>query len=426
MLQTSTALNVCQYLLLKAEYAKSSSSSTSSKEQDKLQDDNDANNNIENDILFDDHDDNSTNIKNHPVIQRLNQLNHLGEKLNDDIESQVPGIKDQIQSLVKASALMFGEGDDGDDDDDDKNDMEHDVSEDGMEDHDEHEEGAFAASRLLLTEDGNDEMKSDDDDDDDEPSSSDEDEAQVQRNVMNEARFAVRPQDDILNYDDNNDRPSSNTTGRKRRRMIPLNSDYGDDNDDVQQADLNKAAKSLASTVNTISQRSKKTSQKTTSNAEVQDDADEERFKRGLEMMEADLGPDFNDDEDEDMMMDGDNELDDDNDVDDVDFYAQIKKKSKQKKEMKRKKYEVAPKYPGFQNEIEGERSVGQMIMKNRGLVAHKAKINRNPRVKKREQYRKAIIRRKGAVRDVRTDEGHKYGGEQTGIKSGLSRSRKL
>ena len=47
MLQTSTALNVCQYLLLKAEYAKSSSSSTSSKEQDKLQDDNDANNHVD-------------------------------------------------------------------------------------------------------------------------------------------------------------------------------------------------------------------------------------------------------------------------------------------------------------------------------------------------------------------------------------------
>ena len=64
--------------------------------------------------------------------------------------------------------------------------------------------------------------------------------------------------------------------------------------------------------------------------------------------------------------------------------------------------------------------------MKNRGLVAHKAKINRNPRVKKREQYRKALVRRKGAIREVRTDEGHRYAGEGTGIKSGLSRSRKL
>jgi U3 small nucleolar RNA-associated protein 3 len=73
-----------------------------------------------------------------------------------------------------------------------------------------------------------------------------------------------------------------------------------------------------------------------------------------------------------------------------------------------------------------GERAISRVIMKNRGLVAHKSKINSNPRVKKREQYRKALIRRKGAVREVRNDEGHKYGGEGTGIKSGISRSRKL
>ncbi|KAL3823832.1 hypothetical protein ACHAXA_004104 [Cyclostephanos tholiformis] len=76
--------------------------------------------------------------------------------------------------------------------------------------------------------------------------------------------------------------------------------------------------------------------------------------------------------------------------------------------------------------EVDGERAIGKTIMKNRGLVAHKPKINRNPRVKKREHYRKALIRRKGAVREVRTDEGHVYGGEATGIKSDISRSRKL
>jgi U3 small nucleolar RNA-associated protein 3 len=75
---------------------------------------------------------------------------------------------------------------------------------------------------------------------------------------------------------------------------------------------------------------------------------------------------------------------------------------------------------------LPGERAISKTIMKNRGLVAHKSKLNRNPRVKKREQYRKALVRRKGQVREVRTDEGHKYGGEETGIKSGLSRSRKL
>lgn len=73
-----------------------------------------------------------------------------------------------------------------------------------------------------------------------------------------------------------------------------------------------------------------------------------------------------------------------------------------------------------------GERAIGKMIMKNRGLVPHKNKLNRNPRVKKREQYRKALIKRKGQVREVRTGEVDAYGGETTGIKSGLSRSRKL
>ncbi len=396
MLQTSTALNVCQYLLLKADYAKSSKEKVQGNDDD-----------VENDILFDDHDED--NIKNHPVIKRLNQLNHLGEKLQEDVESKVPGIKDQIQNLVKASALMFGE----EDGDDDKDELSDDGSESGV-------EGETSIVPSHPESDSGDDLRQNGASESDEKSivssSSDEDEAQVQRDVMNEARFAVRHQDDIPDEVEQSHRVS-----RKRRRMIPMNSDYGDE-DNIEQNELNKAAKSLASTVNTISQRSKSIQKSV--NSEVQDENDEERFKRGLEMMEADLGVDFDDDGDDDEGgMVKDNELDDE--VDD-DFYAQIKKKSKLRKEMKRQKYTVAPKYPGFDNEIEGERSVGQMIMKNRGLVAHKAKINRNPRVKKREQYRKAIIRRKGAVRDVRTDEGHKYGGEQTGIKTGLSRSRKM
>ncbi|GLE04042.1 hypothetical protein PINS_up012953 [Pythium insidiosum] len=65
-------------------------------------------------------------------------------------------------------------------------------------------------------------------------------------------------------------------------------------------------------------------------------------------------------------------------------------------------------------------------IIKNKGLKAHKSKLNRNPRVKKRLQYRKAVIRRKGQVRDVRVGEASRYGGESTGIKANLSRSRKI
>lgn len=74
----------------------------------------------------------------------------------------------------------------------------------------------------------------------------------------------------------------------------------------------------------------------------------------------------------------------------------------------------------------DGKRGASYQIMKNKGLTAHKSKLNRNPRVKKRLQYRKAVIRRKGQVRDVRVGESGKYGGETTGIKSNLSRSRKI
>jgi U3 small nucleolar RNA-associated protein 3 len=73
------------------------------------------------------------------------------------------------------------------------------------------------------------------------------------------------------------------------------------------------------------------------------------------------------------------------------------------------------------------KRAATYQIMKNRGLVAHKAKINRNPRVKKKEQFRKATIARKGQVRDIRdAGEGAHYGGESTGIRSNLTRSRKI
>ena len=38
-------------------------------------------------------------------------------------------------------------------------------------------------------------------------------------------------------------------------------------------------------------------------------------------------------------------------------------------------------------------------MSKNKGLTPHRKKDNRNPRVKHRKKYRKALIRRKGKVR---------------------------
>ena len=397
MIETSTALNVCQYLLIKADHTNSSSKNES--------------NDDHHENIIDSQDEDF--IRNHPVIQRLNQLNHMKERLETSVESKVPGLRDQIDNLAKASSLMvYGEEND-------------DASSSASEEPSDNEIDTNQNKTSSLVTMNEDIIRSSADNDDDDDmvstasSSDDEDILQRQKDMMNEARFALRSQDDIYKYNEENERGSK----RQRRAMVVGSSDYGDE-DIGNEDDLNKAAKSLASTINTISQKHKK--HKMVTSVEGADDENQDRFMRGLEMMEGNLGNDDDDDIENQSNEDG-GELNDDF-VDDAkdDFYAHMKKKSKDKKEFKKQMYSVAPKYPGMDDEIAGERSVGQMILKNRGLVAHKAKINRNPRVKKREQYRKAIIRRKGAVRDVRTEEVHKYGGEQTGIKSGLSRSRKL
>ena len=50
----------------------------------------------------------------------------------------------------------------------------------------------------------------------------------------------------------------------------------------------------------------------------------------------------------------------------------------------------------------------------------------RNPRKKKRIQYEKAKVRRKGQVRAMRTGEADRYAGEMSGIRSNITRSRRL
>ncbi|XP_008557256.1 something about silencing protein 10 [Microplitis demolitor] len=74
----------------------------------------------------------------------------------------------------------------------------------------------------------------------------------------------------------------------------------------------------------------------------------------------------------------------------------------------------------------EGEkRAITYQIAKNKGLTPHRKKEQRNPRVKHRNKYRKAKIRRKGAVREVRK-ELTRYAGEISGIKASVKKSIKL
>ncbi|XP_023024646.2 UTP3 small subunit processome component Sas10 [Leptinotarsa decemlineata] len=75
-------------------------------------------------------------------------------------------------------------------------------------------------------------------------------------------------------------------------------------------------------------------------------------------------------------------------------------------------------------NEV-GKRAITYKMSKNKGLTPHRKKEQRNPRVKHKLKYRKAVIQRKGAVREPRK-ELHRYSGEISGIKASVSRSIKI
>ena len=334
-------------------------------------------------------------IQSHPVMARLEKLNSLAQKLEEKVENTVPGLQDQMSNLVQAAALMTsGAIDDSDESEKSDSDGENDSEN----------------AEVDASEEEAEEVAGKDSDASSSSSSEDEDEAAAERRVLTEARFALRPSEIA--------ETAPRQKNKKRRNL-----DFGDTGGADEEAQ--KAAQSLASTLNRIEQKSASRKRRAAPMADVIDetnDDDNEELRRGLAMMEEEFGKDF-DKEDDDGGDDYDAELDDD---DDEGFYSQVSKKSKTRKAAQKAKYAVAPKFPRVEKEIQGERALSQAILKNRGLVAHKSKLNRNPRVKKREQYRKAKIRRKGAVREVRQDEGHKYAGEETGIKSRISRSRKL
>ena len=90
--------------------------------------------------------------------------------------------------------------------------------------------------------------------------------------------------------------------------------------------------------------------------------------------------------------------------------------------------YRPAPRFGGVEQFVdEGEkRGISYEMLKNKGLAPHRKKINRNPRVKKKIAYQKALVARKGQVREVITGMGDNYGGEATGIKSNISKSRRI
>ncbi|RDL32057.1 uncharacterized protein BP5553_09459 [Venustampulla echinocandica] len=75
----------------------------------------------------------------------------------------------------------------------------------------------------------------------------------------------------------------------------------------------------------------------------------------------------------------------------------------------------------------DGKRAISRQISKNKGLTPNRKKDVRNPRVKKRKKYEEKK-KKLGSMKPVWKggEEKGGYGGEKTGIKAGLVKSRKL
>ncbi|KAJ1911882.1 something about silencing protein 10 [Mycoemilia scoparia] len=125
-----------------------------------------------------------------------------------------------------------------------------------------------------------------------------------------------------------------------------------------------------------------------------------------------------------------------DADEDYNEYYQSVKKARLQEKEKKTSKFnsERENKWrnvleENLQNEAalpaDRKRKINYQILKNKGLIPKRSKEQRNPRVKRRMRYEKAQKKLGSQVRLVKKLDGH-YGGEETGIKSRLSRSVKL
>uniref|UniRef100_A0A3Q2Z862 UTP3 small subunit processome component n=1 Tax=Hippocampus comes TaxID=109280 RepID=A0A3Q2Z862_HIPCM len=107
-------------------------------------------------------------------------------------------------------------------------------------------------------------------------------------------------------------------------------------------------------------------------------------------------------------------------------FYREVEERMKLKRKNKPQKAEEM-KDVDEEEELDSEakRGITYQMAKNRGLTPKRKKIDRNPRVKHREKFRRAKIRRKGQVREVRREET-RYSGELSGIRAGVKKSIKL
>ncbi|KAM9524384.1 something about silencing protein 10 isoform 1-T1 [Salvelinus alpinus] len=108
-------------------------------------------------------------------------------------------------------------------------------------------------------------------------------------------------------------------------------------------------------------------------------------------------------------------------------FYRGVEERLKLKRKSKNPQAEEGRLEEAGDDEVDpdAKRRITYQMAKNKGLTPKRKKIDRNPRVKHREKFRRAKIRRKGQVREVRREET-RYSGELSGIRAGVKKSVKL
>ncbi|XP_078441231.1 sas10/U3 ribonucleoprotein (Utp) family protein [Wolffia australiana] len=104
-------------------------------------------------------------------------------------------------------------------------------------------------------------------------------------------------------------------------------------------------------------------------------------------------------------------------------FYKEVKKQRLTKLSAKAALYTRDSSGPrAAEAEADGKRHITYQMEKNKGLTRHRKKLTKIPRKKYKLKHAKAVVRRKGQVRDIRKPSGP-YGGETSGINTRVSRS---
>lgn len=115
-------------------------------------------------------------------------------------------------------------------------------------------------------------------------------------------------------------------------------------------------------------------------------------------------------------------------DDDDIVMRKMLTKKAKKEARKARRDAEAKPHEYTFKDTISPDvkRRASSQVVKNRGLTRYRPRDKKTPRTKNRLAYNKAVVRRKGAVRDYSGKPGSTYSGEGSGINMASRKGSRL